>query len=187
MRNPTDQVVPDDLIKATQSLFRVLDGWTITCIEESDELHTPETFYINGQCCLDTDYKEAAIYPCPGDVDLREYVCTKSCMSRSPLPTTATVKKPSSETFAPSFNMHPIEFPEQNAVLAKDQPEYLPLPVCRHGDRTISCWKLTFGERSQVAVHRPPVALGPELRRPLATTTANGREPLRANSRRPAP
>ena len=33
-----------------------------------------ETFYINGQCCLDTDYKEAAIYPCPGDVDLREYV-----------------------------------------------------------------------------------------------------------------
>jgi hypothetical protein len=43
--------------------------------------------------------------------------------------------------------MHPIEFPEQNAVLAKDQPEYLPLPVCRHGDRTISCWKLTFGER----------------------------------------
>ncbi len=74
MRNPTDQVVPDDLIKATQSLFRVLDGWTITYIEESDELHTPETFYINGQCCLDIDYKEAAIYPCPGDVDLREYV-----------------------------------------------------------------------------------------------------------------
>jgi hypothetical protein len=43
--------------------------------------------------------------------------------------------------------MKPVEFPEQNAVLAKDQPEYLPLPVCRRGDRTISCWKLTFRER----------------------------------------
>ena len=55
-------------------------------------------------------------------------------------------KKPPSPSNG-NVAMKPVEFPEQNAVLAKDQPEYLPLPVCRHGDRTISCWKLTFGER----------------------------------------
>jgi hypothetical protein len=46
--------------------------------------------------------------------------------------------------------MTPITFPEQTTILAKDQPEYLPLPVCRHDDWVISCWKLTFWERVQL-------------------------------------
>lgn len=49
--------------------------------------------------------------------------------------------------------MKPIEFPQQNAVLAKDQPEYQPLPVCQvpdaHGT-VISCWQLTWRERWQL-------------------------------------
>lgn len=44
--------------------------------------------------------------------------------------------------------MYPIPFPEQNCVYAKDQPEYLPLPVHRTADgEIISCWKLTLRER----------------------------------------
>ncbi len=74
MRNPTDQVVPNGLILAVQGLFCVLDGWTITYIEEDEFLHTEGTFYINGQCRLDTGSKEAEIFPCPGDVNLYEYV-----------------------------------------------------------------------------------------------------------------
>lgn len=66
--------------------------------------------------------------------------------------------------------MIPIEFKEQNTVLAKDQPEYLPLPAyvekaTREG-QVISCWKLSFLERakllftgrlwlSQFAFHKP--------------------------------
>lgn len=41
--------------------------------------------------------------------------------------------------------MIPIEFPEQNCVYAKDQPEYLPLPVHKTPDgMVISCWALTW-------------------------------------------
>lgn len=47
--------------------------------------------------------------------------------------------------------MKPVEFPEQNVIYAKDQPEYLPLPVMRepNGDVT-SCWALTWRERVRV-------------------------------------
>ena len=51
--------------------------------------------------------------------------------------------------------MKPVDFPEQNAVLAKDQPEYLPLPVHRVAEpegRVISCWQLTFRERLAVLI-----------------------------------
>lgn len=46
--------------------------------------------------------------------------------------------------------MEPIEFKEQNKVYAKDQPEYLPLPVYEdneQGGRVFSCWSLSFKER----------------------------------------
>jgi len=46
-----------------------------------------------------------------------------------------------------------IEFPEQNAVFAKDQPEYLPLPAHKFKDsqgRIAFCWKLNWRERLAV-------------------------------------
>lgn len=44
--------------------------------------------------------------------------------------------------------MKPIDFPQCNAVLAKDQPEYQPLPVYRDEfGLVVSCWKLTLRER----------------------------------------
>lgn len=46
--------------------------------------------------------------------------------------------------------MKPIEFPEQNVVFAKDQPEYQPLPAFRNSGgmgEVISCWQLTPRER----------------------------------------
>lgn len=47
-----------------------------------------------------------------------------------------------------------IEFPEQTVVIAKDQPEYLPLPAHRFADdpqgRIAFCWKLTCIERLRV-------------------------------------
>ncbi len=44
--------------------------------------------------------------------------------------------------------MKPVEFPQCNAVLAKDQPEYQPLPVYRDEfGLVVSCWRLTFWER----------------------------------------
>jgi hypothetical protein len=44
--------------------------------------------------------------------------------------------------------MKPTEFLEQNCVYAKDQPEYLPLPVHRTEDgMVISCWALTWRGR----------------------------------------
>lgn len=47
--------------------------------------------------------------------------------------------------------MKPVEFAEQNCVYAKDQPEYLPLPVFKEQDGTVtSCWQMTFKERLQV-------------------------------------
>ena len=49
--------------------------------------------------------------------------------------------------------MTPTTFPQSNCVLAKDQPEYQPLPVCRVGDddgTMVSCWRLTWGERLRV-------------------------------------
>ncbi len=47
--------------------------------------------------------------------------------------------------------MNLIEFPEQTVVIAKDQPEYMPLPAYRFANdpqgRIVCCWALTWGER----------------------------------------
>lgn len=44
-----------------------------------------------------------------------------------------------------------IEFPEQTVVIAKDQPQYKPLPAYQYpGDpqgRIACCWSLTWRER----------------------------------------
>lgn len=43
-----------------------------------------------------------------------------------------------------------IEFPEQTVVIAKDQPEYEPLPAHVFHDATgriACCWRLTWRER----------------------------------------
>lgn len=43
--------------------------------------------------------------------------------------------------------MNPIEFPEQNIVFAKDQPEYLPLPAYKKPDgEVITVWELSDDE-----------------------------------------
>jgi hypothetical protein len=44
-------------------------------------------------------------------------------------------------------------FPEQNGVLAKSQPQYIPMPVHFTNDqdgRMICCWRLTFFERIRI-------------------------------------
>lgn len=48
--------------------------------------------------------------------------------------------------------MKPIEFPQQNCVYAKDQPEYLPLPAHRSPDgmEVTACWGMTWRERFTV-------------------------------------
>ncbi len=47
-----------------------------------------------------------------------------------------------------------IEFPEQTLVIAKDQPQYLPLPAYRFANdaegRIVCCWRLTWRERLSV-------------------------------------
>lgn len=50
--------------------------------------------------------------------------------------------------------MNAVEFPEQNIVFAKDQPDYLPLPAYKHDDKegtTITCWELTEEEKAEIA------------------------------------
>ena len=49
--------------------------------------------------------------------------------------------------------MNPIEFPEVNCTYAKDQPEYLPLPVFKSytpEGECVSCWQLSWRERLKV-------------------------------------
>jgi len=49
--------------------------------------------------------------------------------------------------------MELIEFEEQTVVIAKDQPEYLPLPAHQFNDeqgRIAFCWKMTWRERIRV-------------------------------------
>ncbi|MCE5184560.1 MAG: hypothetical protein LLF76_00345 [Planctomycetaceae bacterium] len=50
--------------------------------------------------------------------------------------------------------MKPIDFEGSNCVYAKDQPKYIPLPVCKvpgpEGE-VISVWKPTDEERKQIA------------------------------------
>lgn len=41
-----------------------------------------------------------------------------------------------------------IDFPERNIIIAKNQPEYLPLPAYRTDDGKVTCcWKLSLRER----------------------------------------
>ena len=51
--------------------------------------------------------------------------------------------------------MVPVEFPEQNCVFAKDQPEYLPLPAYRSNDgqEVTACWGMTWRERLRVLLN----------------------------------
>lgn len=46
-----------------------------------------------------------------------------------------------------------VKFPEHNIIFAENQPEYLPLPAHRFGDkegRIVCCWKLSFLERLNI-------------------------------------
>lgn len=43
-----------------------------------------------------------------------------------------------------------IEFPEQTVIIAKDQPEYLPMPAYVDSQQVICLWKLSFKERLTV-------------------------------------
>ena len=47
--------------------------------------------------------------------------------------------------------MELIEFPEQTVIIAKDQPQYLPMPAFVVPDspegEIVCCWKLTLRER----------------------------------------
>lgn len=54
--------------------------------------------------------------------------------------------------------MEPIEFPEQTIVLAKDQPQYKPLPVHLSSAAEgycISCWKPSWRDRWNILRGRP--------------------------------
>jgi hypothetical protein len=48
-----------------------------------------------------------------------------------------------------------VEFPEQNVIYAKDQPQYWPLPAFKLPNdargQVICCWKLTWIERIKIA------------------------------------
>jgi hypothetical protein len=46
--------------------------------------------------------------------------------------------------------MKPVEFPQQNRVWAKNQPQYLPLPAYSDDTYTHSFWKLSWRERFKV-------------------------------------
>lgn len=43
--------------------------------------------------------------------------------------------------------MLPVKFPEMTGILARDQKEYLPLPVWQDQTQTISQWKLDWRDR----------------------------------------
>lgn len=57
--------------------------------------------------------------------------------------------------------MKPVEFPQQTAIIAKDQAPYLPFPCYRAADEghenedghIIACWQLTWQERWQAMWH----------------------------------
>lgn len=51
--------------------------------------------------------------------------------------------------------MKPVEFKGQNVVIAKDQPQYLPLPAHVRNSpngETTSCWALSWIERVKVTL-----------------------------------
>lgn len=76
-------------------------------------------------------------------------------------------------------NMKPIEFKEQTHILAKDQPEYQPLPVLIEADGCMtSCWKLSIWERlkllftgrlwlMQLTFHQPLQPQLPSVNNPI--------------------
>jgi len=53
--------------------------------------------------------------------------------------------------------MELIEFPEQTVMIAKNQPEYRPLPAHRFANdpsgRIAFCWSLTWWERLRLLWH----------------------------------
>ena len=46
--------------------------------------------------------------------------------------------------------MKPLDFKGANTIIAKDQPEYLPLPAKVAGGIVTTCWGMTFKERFRV-------------------------------------
>jgi len=50
-----------------------------------------------------------------------------------------------------------IEFPEQTIVIAKDQPEYIPLPAYKFikdpQGRIVCCWQLSLKERFKLLLN----------------------------------
>lgn len=57
------------------------------------------------------------------------------------------------EHIVPSPGLSAVEFPEQSTVIAKDQPEYRPLPALMVEDSTgtmITCWHFTLRDRLKV-------------------------------------
>lgn len=52
--------------------------------------------------------------------------------------------------------MLPVKFPESNMVYAKDQKQYIPLPVYQTPDGVLtSCWPFTWRERLRVLFGKP--------------------------------
>lgn len=53
--------------------------------------------------------------------------------------------------------MKPIEFPQQTQVLAKDQPQYDPLPIHFDPDigACVACFELSEDERKAIAEGKP--------------------------------
>lgn len=52
--------------------------------------------------------------------------------------------------------MTPIRFPGVNVMLAKDQPQYQPLPAYISTDgRALTLWKLTWKERIRILFGSP--------------------------------
>ncbi len=48
--------------------------------------------------------------------------------------------------------MKPIKFKGQNCIFAEDQPEYIPLPVCKGTNGQVtSVWELSDEKRKQIA------------------------------------
>jgi hypothetical protein len=53
--------------------------------------------------------------------------------------------------------MKPISFKEQNSIMGADQPQYLPLPACRHKDEqgsVTSCWGLSWKDLIKIIFSR---------------------------------
>jgi len=51
--------------------------------------------------------------------------------------------------------MNLIEFPEQNVIFAKDQPEYLPLPANISPDGVITCcWELSDEDLEKISASK---------------------------------